>query len=160
MDGFLQMTGGLPTAVYLSMFGGNYEDDGLKDNTQSWWGNTQESDPVSTYRSETQFAVESLPAIPANLRRIESAIYRDLQWLLDKKIVSLVTAVASMPALNRIQINITVQAEGDEHHFEYVECWRAGVFEPILEPLAPEWRVLESYYPRLTENGEPRIVEQ
>ncbi len=159
VDGFLQMTGGLPTAVYLSCFGGNYEDDGRKDNDASWWGNALEVDPVSQYRSETQYFMDKLSPIPASLGRIEDAAKRDLKWLLDRAIASSVTVVATMPALNRIKLAIVVQADGEEHNFNFVENWRAGGFEPIITPLAPVWRVLESHLPRLTENGEFLILE-
>lgn len=157
--GLLQMTGGLPTAVYLALFGGNIDDDGLPKNPQSWWGNAEELDPDGTYRSETQHALETLPAIPANLRKIEAAVMRDLQWLLTRNIASVVRAEATMPALNTVKLVVTVSAEGVESNFEFVECWKAGGFEPVVLPLSPEWRVLENYYPRLTEDGELRLLE-
>lgn len=158
-EGLLQMTGGLPTAAYLSLFGGNFEDDGRPTNNQSWWGNTLENDPAGEYHSQTQNLLESLPATPSNLRRIEEAAKADLQWLLDKRIASSVAVVATMPGLNRIKLTVDIFAFGEENRFEYVEAWRAGGFEPILQPLTPEWRVLEDYRPRLTEDGFVRFKE-
>ena len=158
-EGLFQMTGGLPTAVYLSVFGGNSDDPGLGDTTLSWWNNLEEQEPAQKYRSETQFLLESLPAIPANLRRIEQAILRDLAWLLEDKIASSINVEVTLVKLNAIKVDCTIEARGIEENFSFVEAWKAGGFEPILEAPVPEWRTLENYYPRLTDDGYIRGVE-
>lgn len=124
--GLVTLTPGLDTAAYLSLFGGNWKDDGSQNNRQTWWGNLGEAELSKRYRSETQFLLGTIPAIPRNLRRIEDAATRDLQWLLDESIASTVTVSASLIGLNRVKIEIVIRAEGDESQFSYTENWRAS----------------------------------
>lgn len=106
--GLLLLSDGIETAVYLSLFGGNEDDPGDVDGPLQWWGNLLEAEPERAYRSETQYLLKSLPAIPANLRRIEQAAARDLQWMLDTDNAQSITVEATIPALNRVQINLTI----------------------------------------------------
>ena len=122
--GVIEMSSGLDTAAYLSLFGGNEDCSARQTCPFTWWGNTNETDTVRHYKSETQHLLKGLPAITANLRRIEDAANRDLSWFLEQKIASSVTVNASIPALNQIQINITIVAEGVESSFEFVENWK------------------------------------
>lgn len=126
INGVVEMTGGFETAAYLSLFGGNEDDDGRADNEKTWWGNLDEVDPAERYVSETQNLLQSLPATSANLRRIEDAAGRDLQWFLDKNIASSVDVAVSIPALNRIDIVVNIEANGEESQFEFTENWRAA----------------------------------
>lgn len=124
--GLVTLTPGLDTAAYLSLFGGNWKDDGSQNNRQTWWGNLDETEPSKRYRSETQFLLGTIPAISRNLRRIEDAATRDLQWLLDESIASSLTVSASLIGLNRVKIEVIIRAEGDESQFNYTENWRAS----------------------------------
>lgn len=124
--GIVEMSGGLGTAAYLSLFGGNEDDDGRENNPQKWWGNIQEIDTVNQYRSETQHLLQSIPATTGNLRRIEDAVTRDLSWFLQENIASSVSVSISIPGVNRVKINIEIQAQGLESSFEFVENWRVG----------------------------------
>lgn len=125
-DGLVTLTPGLDTAAYLSLFGGNWKDDGSQNNRQTWWGNLDEQDPSQRYRSETQYLLGAIPAIPRNLRRIEDAATRDLQWVLDERAASSLTVSASLIGLNRVKIEVIIRAEGDESQFNYTENWRAS----------------------------------
>jgi phage gp46-like protein len=125
--GVVEMSGGLETAAYLSLFGGNEDDDGRDDNPNNWWGNLDEDDPAAIYRSETQHLLQAIPATSGNLSRIEDAAKRDLSWMIDNRIASTITVSASIPALNRVKLSITIEANGKESSFEYVENWRASV---------------------------------
>lgn len=124
--GIVTMSGGLETAAYLSLFGGNEDDDGLQDNTANWWANLDEVDPVRQYRSETQNLLQSIPATTGNLRRIEDAAKRDLAWFTDNNVASSVDVVATIPAINRVKLTINIEAVGIESSFEFVENWKAG----------------------------------
>ena len=42
--GIVTMGGGLETSAYLSLFGGNEDDDNRTDNPANWWGNIDETD--------------------------------------------------------------------------------------------------------------------
>ena len=126
LDGIVTMSGGLGTAVYLSLFGGNEDDDGRQDSPTDWWGNIDETDPAREYHSETQHLLRSLPATTGNLRRLEDAARRDLSWLESSSAASSVTVSASIPGVNRIKLEIDIEAIGEESSFEYVENWKAS----------------------------------
>lgn len=125
-SGLVTLTPGLDTAAYLSLFGGNWKDDGSQNNRETWWGNLNETEPAKRYRSETQYLLGTLPATSRNLRRIEDAAARDLQWLLDEAIASSLTVSASLIGLNCVKIEVIIRAEGDESQFNYTENWRAS----------------------------------
>lgn len=121
VDGIVEMSGGLETAAYLSLFGGNEGDDGRADNPLTWWGNIGEQ---YQYRSETQHLLRALAATTGNLRRIEDAAVRDLAWMTSAGAASSVSVAASIPGLNRIKL--TVNIDGDTT-LEFVENWKASV---------------------------------
>jgi len=118
--GVVELSPGLETSVYLSLFGGNEDDAGGDDQSQGWWGNDGE---VQQYRSRTQNLLRSIPPIPANLRRIEDAAKSDLSWMLSEGVASDVGVSASMPGLNRVSIVVTIN--GDQQ-LTYSENWRAS----------------------------------
>lgn len=124
VGGIVTMSGGLETSAYLSLFGGNEDDDNSQDTVFNWWGNIDETDPAREYHSETQNLLQSIPATSGNLRRIEDAANRDLAWFTESKVASLVSVVASIPALNRIKLTIAIEALGEEFSFEFVENWK------------------------------------
>jgi len=125
-NGLLGMSGGLETAAYVSLFGGNENDDGLSENGLNWWANFGETDPARQYRSETQFLLKSLPATTGNLGRIEDAAERDLAWFVEKKVASSVKVSASIPGLNRVTITVDIEAQGEESNFEFAENWKVS----------------------------------
>jgi phage gp46-like protein len=125
-NGLVQMTGKFETAAYLSLFGGNEDDDGRPDNEKTFWGNLSEINPSFKLVSETQHLLQSIPATSSNLKRIEDAVKRDLQWFLNEKIASSVDVTVTIPALNRIKIVININAIGKESQFEFVENWRSN----------------------------------
>ena len=125
-SGVVEMSGGLETAAYLSLFGGNEDDDGRADNTANWWANLAEIDPTHQYHSETQNLLQALAATTGNLRRIEDAAGRDLAWFVDSGVASSVSVFAGIPGINRIKLTIDIEALGQESSFEFVENWKAG----------------------------------
>ncbi len=124
-NGIVEMSGGLETAAYLSLFGGNEDDDGLQDNSATFWGNIDETEPAREYRSETQHLLQALPSTPNNLKRIKAAAERDLDWFLSERVASSVDVAVSMPGINKIKIVIDIEARGEEFRFEFVENWKA-----------------------------------
>lgn len=124
--GLVGMSGGLETAAYLSLFGGNENDDGREGSPHNWWGNLDEIDPARRYRSETQNIVQALALSTGNLRRVEDAARRDLAWLMSSNVASSVSVAASIPGLNRIKLTVDIEAYGEESRFEFVENWKAS----------------------------------
>lgn len=106
--GQLLMSEGLETSAYLSLFGGNEDDPAGTDTSRQWWGNLLEVEPERHYRSETQFLLHALPAIPFNLRRIEQAAARDLEWMLDTAAAQSVATEATIPAVNRVRVRLVI----------------------------------------------------
>lgn len=124
VNGVLTMSDGLRNAVYLSLFGGNEDDSGLSgDDLLQWWGNLGEADPALRYRSETQYLLRSIPAIPANMRRIDEAAERDLAWMVVFGVATLVSAQATIPALNTVRLAVKVEVNGRVYDFDFTESW-------------------------------------
>jgi len=126
-NGIIFMSGGLETSAYLSMFGGNEDDDGRADNSANWWGNIDETETARQYRSETQNLLQGLPATTGNLRRIEDAAKRDLAWMLTEGVASEVFVLATMPGINEILITVIILAHGEESEFKFAQNWKAAV---------------------------------
>jgi phage gp46-like protein len=120
VNGLTTMSDGLATSVYLSLFGGNSDDSGIQgDNAKQWWANFSEPDPSRIYRSETQNLLRSMPLIPSNLRRVEDAALRDLDWM-TTELDAGVAASASMPALNTLGLQIAVLIDSRKFDFSFV----------------------------------------
>jgi len=122
--GLIEMSGGLETALYLSLFGGNEDCSGRETCPFTWWGNRDEIDPALMYKSETQFLLKELPATTGNLGRIEQAVKRDTKWLIDKKVASSVIISVTIPAINSINISVDIEAQGILSSFDFVENWK------------------------------------
>lgn len=125
VGGQVTMDDGLQTAVYLSLFGGNDEDDGTQATERlQWWGNVSEQDPSRQYRSRTQAVLRGMPAIPANLKRVEDAAVRDLDWMMVDVAETLVVT-ATMPGRNRVRVRVDVGLKGGARRaFVFDEPWR------------------------------------
>lgn len=121
-NGVIEMSGGLQTAAYLSLFGGNEDDDGRPGNPRTWWGNTVENEKPRKQISETQHLLEALPITSGNLLIIEDAAKRDLAWFKDAKVATEVTVSASILGLNTIKLSVSI----DQESFEFVENWRSA----------------------------------
>lgn len=124
INGIVELSSGLETAAYLSLFGGNEEDAGFNQDVTTWWGNVDENDIARRYKSETQYLLNILPANTGNMRRLESAALRDLDWFVNEKIASSIDVIASIPDLNKVNILIIIMAQGIEHTFKFTENWK------------------------------------
>ena len=119
--GLVEMSGGLETSAYLSLFGGNEDDDGSKGDPLGWWGNLLETQPEREYHSETQHLLQDIPATSNNLKRIEDAAKRDLKWFVDTGVATEILVNVSIPSLNMLKLEIEINQE----RFTFVENWRA-----------------------------------
>lgn len=127
VNGIMEMSGGLETSAYLSLFGGNEDDDGQQNSPFMWWGSMDETDTTKQYRSETQHLLQSLAMSSANLKRVENAVRRDLDWMIEVGAASAVTAAASIPALNKLKIDIEIIADGQSISLTYLANWEAAL---------------------------------
>ncbi len=121
-DGFVELTDDFRTSAYLSLFGGNEQDDGRDDNPLTWWANLNETNPSKRYVSETEHLLQSLPVTSGNLLRLQDAALRDLQFFKNIGAVSEIAVEISLVALNRLKYVITLN--GDET-VEFTQNWKA-----------------------------------
>lgn len=124
--GIVTMDGGLQTAAYLSLFGGNEQDDGREDNRLAWWGNSIGTDPQEAQVSRVQYLLRSIATTSANLRRIEDAAKDDLAWFVELGVATEVGVVASIPGPERVKLVVSITYQGEEINFEFVENWKAS----------------------------------
>lgn len=115
-NGVIQLSSGLDSSVYLSLFGG----------AEDWWGNVDEGEQVRRYTAKTQGLIETLNPSSANLLRMEDAVSGDLQWMIDEKVASSIEVEVTIPELNKLKIVVNITAEGNESQFEYTENWKAA----------------------------------
>ena len=120
--GLIEMSGGLQTAAYISLFGGEETDDGLAGNPTTWWGNSLENDKAYKIVSETQHLLATLPITSSNLLRVEDAAKRDLQWFIDTGVATSIMVSASILGLNMIKLAIDI----DQQRLEFIENWRSA----------------------------------
>lgn len=125
-NGQAVMSDGLETSAYLSLFGGNENDSG-GDATERlrWWGDLTEPEETRHYRSELQNLIRSIPAIPANLRRMEDAADRDLAWMKETGLATFVGVEASIPSLNRVRVEIDIEIGDETFSFVFTAAGRA-----------------------------------
>lgn len=105
----LEIRDGLESSAYLSLFGGNIEDDGLQKSTRTWWGNLGENEEARIYRATTAHLLAVLPPTSSNLRRIEDAAKRDLAWMSDFNLSEKIQATASMPGRNQVHLKVSIE---------------------------------------------------
>jgi hypothetical protein len=126
VNGVATMSDGVSNSAYLSLFGGNEDDSGLPvDVPRQWWGNVGETLPERLYRSETQFLLRGIPPIPANLQRLQEAVERDLAWMTNTGFASFVSALVTMPGLNRVSIAINVEVGDKLFELAFAQRWGA-----------------------------------
>ncbi|AAQ96552.1 hypothetical protein [Vibrio phage VP16C] len=110
VNGDLYRTDGLETAVYLSLYGGNPEDNGQDANRLGWWGNADQDDPARQMVSRFQHLVEGIPLTSGNVQRLEDAAAADLEWL-----SSLGYDVRTSGRIaGKDKLHMTINIDGDE----------------------------------------------
>lgn len=121
----VQLTGGFETDFFMSLFGGNEDDDVSVSTKKSWWANLMEEDPAFQFRSRTQNLLISLPLVSGNLRKIEDAAKRDLQSYIDIGAVDTVEVTVSITGPRRVKIIIDAVADGNNIQVVFLANWQA-----------------------------------
>lgn len=99
------LTNGFETADYLSLFGGNLEDDGTQaTERQQWWGNVGETTSARRQRSSFQALIENGVLTSSLLPRLERAAESDLAWKLGDGLAESIKVTVSVPARNRVLV--------------------------------------------------------
>lgn len=126
VNGAPTMAAGIESAAYLSLFGGNERDAGnVSTEKLQWWGNFGEQLPERTYRSETQHLLTSIVAIPANMRRVQDAVTRDLAWMVTSGVVDSVDALVTMPRVRGIHIELAFVVGNETYSVGLDADWEA-----------------------------------
>jgi phage gp46-like protein len=120
----ITMTEGLETAVYLSHFGGNAEDNGTDATAHlQWWGNRGETDERRQLRGGLQAALQSLPVTSGNLLRLGDIAADDLQWLVDEGLAESVRSSVTLVGPKRIELVDHITVSGRTYQIRNFATW-------------------------------------
>jgi len=126
-NGIIQMTAGFETAVFLSLHAGNLADNGTQATKKyTWWGNLLEENNIDEkIISQFQNILSGLPATPENLIKVKQAANADLAWLISTGIADKIEIIATIPAQNRISVEINIMKDSSKlYGTKYEENWK------------------------------------
>lgn len=112
-NGLIECDKGFKTAVYLSLFGGNKEDDGRIKNTKTWWGNMLDTPTDEKMVSRFQNVISSLPLNSKNIKMAEDAAKDDLQWMIENGIADLIETEIIVLNKKEIVLKIKILHDGE-----------------------------------------------
>lgn len=122
------LTNGFETSDYLSLFGGNAEDDAsAATENKQWWGNVEEPDKTRHLRSAFQALIDTAPLTSAMLQRLERAALRDLAWKLDAGLVDDIRVTVTVPRRNVVEVVIDQDLNGETMTSRQVFPWGSSV---------------------------------
>lgn len=100
------------TAIILSLFGGNYYDDGKIKNKNTWWGNVLKNTPENEKLiSRFYNFIRAMPISVKNISLAEKAAYIDLKWMIAAGISDEINIAISVYEKNKILVNIFLYKE-------------------------------------------------
>lgn len=103
-NNFIEMTSGFESAIFLSIFGGNEEDDYSEATKEKqFWGNRLDG---NQYRSRTLKFINGSYANAQNLQLLEKNILLDLNWFIEENIADTLEVDCSIPNFNELKIDI------------------------------------------------------
>jgi phage gp46-like protein len=127
-DGTFAADRAFDTAIYLSLFGGNKDDDGRVKNNRTWWGNTlpglSESEKLV---SRFQAILAGTPMSAKTIHEAEAAARLDLQWLLTEGLADSVAVDCRTGMGSRFALRVNIAARSKNLYagtFQIV--WRQG----------------------------------
>ena len=128
VNGQPEMTAGFESAAYLSLFGGNYQDDGFPQNKYTWWANLNEDDPALKYVSRFQNLSRAIPINTANIKRLEEAALADLDWFKTTGIAAEILVEITIPKLNTLKVRIDINSPTSENiAIEFLINWQNAI---------------------------------
>lgn len=112
-DGLVICDRGFSTAVYISLFGGNDDDDGKVENDKTYWGNLlQDTKANEKAVSRFQNIIKSLPMSVKNIKLAVAAAGIDLAWMKDEGIADAVLISSSVTRKNTLNLIVKVNKDG------------------------------------------------
>jgi phage gp46-like protein len=125
----LTVISGLENMVYLGMFGGNPEQStpskrDVSEQAFDWWGNSllMPNDPGRQFNSITERVLNETALTSSGRKTIEEAVLKDLEFM---KPFAQVSVSASIPATDKVVIEITVKEPSNLQEKKYVYIWDA-----------------------------------
>ena len=115
INGQPTMTAGFESMIFLCLFGGNFEDDGLAGNRKTWWANLDESDPDLRYISRFQNLLGGIPLTSGNLRRLEENALADLNVFKTSGIAAELAVEAFITGRNELRLDVAVNSPAGEN---------------------------------------------
>jgi phage gp46-like protein len=126
-DGLITCDRGFSTAVYLSLFGGNEEDDGKVENDKTYWGNLISGTKANEKDvSRFQNIIKALPMSVKNIKLACDAAALDLAWMKDTDIADEILISSSIGGKNMLNLIVKVNKDGTTlSKSEYSIHWEA-----------------------------------
>jgi phage gp46-like protein len=120
----------LGTAVYLSLLGGNKDDNGKVKSNKTWWGNTlpgvAENEKII---SRFQALIYGLPMSTKNIQKAENAALLDLNWIIDEGIADKIISSGRATARNKFSLHVDIRARGKSiYKNAFSLFWRMGIY--------------------------------
>jgi phage gp46-like protein len=119
------MEQGLETAIFISLYSGD---------KKSYWANENlQQTPTYQMGGEYEKLSEGLALNPQSAQRLNEAIKRDIQWLIDENIVNEITTQSSI-INGAYQVVITVlKNDNSTQQFKYSNNWVGQYLSPSHE---------------------------
>jgi phage gp46-like protein len=112
-DGLIACDRGFSTAVYVSLFGGNEEDDGKVENDKTYWGNLIPGAKANEKDiSRFQNIIKALPMSVKNIKLAIGAAALDLAWMKDTGIADEILISSSVDIKNTLNLIVKVNKDG------------------------------------------------
>jgi phage gp46-like protein len=118
------------TAVYISIFGGNKDDNGKVKNDKTWWGNTL-GDTVENEKlvSRFQAIIFGLPMTTKNIQEAETAAVLDLNWLIKEGAADKIITAGRATGRNRFALTVQIRSGGKSiYENTFSLFWRSGIY--------------------------------
>ena len=113
-DGIVEMTGGLETAVYLSLF-----------SPEDWFCNEFADTPDQKITSRTDAFINNKTQSSKNYQLLEQAVKADLKWLLKNKIADEIKVSVYSNGLNRVMIEIVIEQNSNSININIPVDWES-----------------------------------
>jgi phage gp46-like protein len=124
-DGVIVADNNYSTAIYLSLFGGNKDDNGVVKTNKTWWGNTLKGTAKNEKLiSRFQNIIRSRPLTVKNIKDAETAAVLDLSWMVDEGLADKVEAIGSTEGKNRLFVEIhLIKSGGSIFNYNFETIW-------------------------------------
>jgi len=110
-DGLIVDCSDFSSAAYLSLFGGN-EDDEVGREKETWWGNLVPGTLKNEkYVSAFQSIIRGCPLTAINLRRVQEAAAADLQWFIDEGIADDIAVSIRAESIKQVALSIAIKKD-------------------------------------------------